>query len=260
MGSVLKTVAKVAAPIIGNAIAPGIGGVIGGAVSGAVGGGGIKGALSGALGTVLGNVGGGVLSNLTSGAGLQNLFKGVSIFGNGTAGALSKLSGAPLQTRLGNGDVINWNTAARAVPQGLSNVASNLPVGVSIGSSPDFWPELGTKVALGDILDQLGVTDKSGGLDFGALAKLAMVGGQVFGGDPEGLQSQADIAKAQQQAAAKEAANNQAFLAALNAGPLNRQQTNPNINYATYSQAPNSAQLFFDQPNPSMQQATIPAY
>lgn len=257
MGSLLKSVAKVAAPVIGNAIAPGVGGFIGAGLSGAIGGGGLKGALAGIAGQALGNLGGGVLGNIMKGGLNSNIFNGVSLLGNGgSMGALGKIfggdtSGIPL------GQGITWDAARAAVPDlgGLGSVMSKLPAGIdSIGS-------LGTQAAssgggiLDDILSGIGLKTATGGLDFGKLATILDVVNAAE--PPEGLQTQADFAKARAEAEKKQAEQNAAFMQALNAPGLNRQQVAApeGYDYTKYGQAPNTSRLFFDEVNPSLPQA-----
>jgi hypothetical protein len=255
---VLKKIAPVALPIIGNSIAPGIGGVIGGGLGGAVSGGGLKGALTGAGGVVAGNLIGGALGNVMNG---RPLSQNVSFWGN-TGGAANRVG----QAR--PAEVITWNG-----PRMINGVAqANSPLETILTGSR------GAAVGANQpsIMDRILGRDTSGGAAGGgssdassilrdATALLQLGGAFVDEEDraPEGTRTQADIQQEIAAAKQQEAQNNERFIQALNAAPLDRKAA-PVRSYTNYGQTDVNGdgvineldqygeELFFDEVNPKL--------
>jgi len=252
LGSILKTLApaalSIAFPGVGTALgaalgagatwAPIIGNSLIGAATGGLTGGGVKGALTGALV-------GGASSALAP-----------------KIGALSKTIGGADQI----GQNITWNAPGSAATNAASSIGKNIAWNAAptngIGSGikwNDTLPTFGSSTSnsagssildrvLGD--DPLSTLKK--GLDIASAFK------DPEDKMPEGTLSQQDIAEQMQQRQEQENRTNEKFIQALNAPPLNRPQSNNQIDYSTYGQTPQNAEnMFFSNPNPQQPPLTL---
>ena len=251
----LKRVASVALPIAGSIFGGPLGALAGGAIGTKLGGGSwgdalTSGLLSGATAGLLGG-GGSLFDGATTGLG--GLFNAGN---NAVFDALSPLRqlGSNLFSSVGNslsntqlGSLLGLSNSGAAPIQLGSISASDLgPLQKITSKGPLPWlneaaSATGTAAQKG-ILEQLKDSIMNPGMrDLTSLAGIV----NMLNPDP-GLRTQQEILREMQESKAKQQRDNERFVASLNSAPLQRAQTNPNIDYYTYGQRPE--QMFYDRP------------
>lgn len=264
MSKTFKRIASIALPIAASFI-PGIGplgaAALGG-LGGAIGGGGVKGALLGALGSGLGA---GVLGGAPGASGIGMIDK----LNTGLYSAMSPLRS--IASSVGNSISSGFNdlfgTAGNAAGSAASGATSATAPIVGVTSSPlsaasnmtaadqAFLNNAASSVAKGATYASpaaeaskgiLGtITDKIMSPSLGDIIGLANVASVIGQKDPAGTMSQEQVFAQMQADKAAEDAKTKQFIAGLTAEPLQRNQTNPQIDYYNYGSRPEVA--FFDQ-------------
>lgn len=255
MGKAIKSVAKIALPVAASFV-PGIGPLGAaaiGAAGGALSGGGLKGAALGAIGGGLGNT---LFAGApgTTGFGLfdsaqSSLYNaasplrsiGSSIFG-GSSG-----SNSPLSSIFGGGskpqESLPW------LEKAATSTQENLPWLKDVMSGkllPNKYVDGYTNIA--NATNNKGILERLGNIISNPSIEDAFAAANLFqmlqDPTPEGMLTQRDILNQMNADKAKQQADADRFIASLNSSPLQRVQTNPNVDYYSYGHRPEVK--FFD--------------
>lgn len=248
VGKIVKKVAPVAIPIAASFI-PGIGPLgmaAAGALGGAAGGGGLKGALLGGLtsglgagmfGAAPGISGVGFLDDLNSG--LFNAMSPLRSIGSSITSGLGDLF-SPLKNVFGAGATSGDTFASAPIPK-VTSAELGSPLSAAeanfLGKIPSAREVIsGGAESSGGILSK--IKDMITNPSVSDLSHLAMIAQSMQDPTPAGMRSQQDILNEMQAQQSKQQEQNSRFLASLNSAPLNRVQTNPNIDYYSYGSRP----------------------
>jgi hypothetical protein len=251
MSKVFKAVKKIipAALPIAASLIPGIGPLgmaAAGAAGGALGGGGLKGAL---LGGALSGLGAGMFGAAPAASG----FSGIDSLNSGLFKAMSPLQSIGSSIKTGLGDLfsplkglLGGGTASMTSPNQLvGGLAKQNPLPwltEAAGETTLPWlADSAQQASSGSFLDK--IMNSVSNLDLKDAATMASLVSQL---NPEkgGMLSQQDIVARMDADRAKQEANNSKFISGLNSSPINREQTNPNIDYYNYGYRPEVS--FFD--------------
>lgn len=236
----LKKVARVALPMAA-AFIPGIGPLASaalGAAGGALGGGGLKGAILGGLGGALGGGAFGSTGSLFGGAteglgGLANslnsgLLSLTSPLRSLVGGFASPDGGGILQSLFGGGSESPMTAGAASAYSPAEQNFLSMAQGASGGSG-------GGPLSIIDRIKNFNMNDAA------SMIQLA----NTLGAKPaKGLRSQEDIMNEMYADKQRQQEQNKRFMDSLNSAPLERKQTNPDIDYYSYGSRPET--LFYD--------------
>lgn len=241
---ILKPIASVALPIAASFI-PGVGPLgmaLAGAAGGALSGGGLKGAL---LGGALSGLGAGIFGSAPS--------QGSSLFSQANNSVYNAMS--PLRS-IGSsitGDIKDFLSPLGLFTGGTTSTTPGFIVDDVLKQSfPNQIAADAARTAAGiapmAATPSASAAASSGifgtGIELNDLATGAALIQALNPQEPEGTLSQADIIARMDSDRAKQDANNAKFIAGLNSDPLQRNQSNRNIDYYTYGSRPE--ELFFD--------------